>query len=619
MSMDSLSLVPLPNLPGYKAHKRGSGKKQKSFDIVNGEIFLCDSTLPKIEQSLEDSRSILNIGDASGTTKKLPKEEDVNMTLTFQAYFEEVAEMGDKDELRIRKCNIYYFMENGTIAVVEKPQMNSGLAQGTLIRRGIVHNPDGKPYTPNDLRLGAEVVMYGRSYKIVDCDGATRKYMRRYMGVDSGEDDPLPVPVDEYAEFRKTIQPDLSEVKWGRFNCKKNEGTKYQQAKMGCNPDANNGREGFIRYGDKTINFGLVWDNTGAMYGDRVKFSMKYHLCDDTVEIFSIPNATLGQKDIFSRLLKRSKLPLFFGGLRDLQAPRDQEKFFHWTDFYIGLEMDVYARTLRITAADNATRDFYSQNGIPLDQDEPDPVPQVVVHEREIPPPTAFGSEEDSLRSCFGSLMPGPPPAKKYGENKNLNFFASLLSGGEDDVNRRFVITYYVTDNTLKVQEPPVRNSGFTGGVFLSRRSVKTASGDVMMPIDLFVGCNLQVLKHRFLLLDANDATLRWMEDQMFPRSMFYTILDRVRPFLIDDVNSGALESKFAQFESGPEEQGLTTKDGFRKVFSSYGIFDVDGSRPDLITEHELVTLLRAGGNKTPYFSVKKFMDQLVAPTDEFK
>ena len=140
-----------------------------------------------------------------------------------------------------------------------------------------------------------------------------------------------------------------------------------------------------------------------------------------------------------------------------------------------------------------------------------------------------------------------------------------------------------------------------------------------MMPIDLFIGCNLQVLKHRFLLLDANDATLRWMEDQMYPRSMFYTILDRVRPYLIDDVNSGALENKFAQFESGPEEQGLTTKDGFRKVFSSYGIFDVDGSRPDLITEHELVTLLRAGGNKTPYFSVKKFMEQLVAPTDEFK
>ena len=30
-----------------------------------------------------------------------------------------------------------------------------------------MHNPEGKPYTPTDLRIGAEVVMYGRTYKIV--------------------------------------------------------------------------------------------------------------------------------------------------------------------------------------------------------------------------------------------------------------------------------------------------------------------------------------------------------------------------------------------------------------------------------------------------------------------
>jgi hypothetical protein len=612
-----LDLVPLPNLPGYKPNKQKSGSKVKSFDLVNGEIFLVENTLPKIEQSLEDSRSILNIGAGNTAGGKMAAEENVNITLTFQAYFEEMVDMGDGEEMRIRKCNIYFFMENGTITVVEKPQMNSGLAQGTLVRKGIVHDANGKALTPDDFRLGAEVTMYGRAYKIVDCDAATRKYMRRNYGHDAEEGGS--VPIDDYAEFRKTIQPDLSDIKWGRFNCKKNDGTKYQQAKMGCNPDANNGREGFIRYGDKTINFLLVWDNTGTMYGDRVKFRMKYYLCDDTVEIFSIPNPTSGQKDTFSRLLKRSKLPLFFGGLRDLQAPRDQERFFHWTDFYIGLELDVYARTLRCVDADNATRQFYVDNGIPLEGIEPDPTPKVVVQEREIPPPTAFGSEEDSLRSCFGSLMPGPPPAKKYGENKNLNFFASLLSGGEDDVDRRFVITYYVTDNTLKVQEPPVRNSGFVGGVFLSRRAVKTPAGDTMMPIDMFIGCHLQVLKHRFLLLDANDATLRWMEDQMYPRSMFYIILDKVRPFMMDDLESGELERKFAACENGPEEAGLATKDSFRAVLSSYDIFDRDGTMPNLVTEHELTTLMRAGGNKTPYFSVKKLMEQLVAPTDEFK
>lgn len=53
--------------------------------------------------------------------------------------------------------------------------------------------------------------------------------------------------------------------------------------------------------------------------------------------------------------------------------------------------------------------------------------------------------------SVAGSLMPGPPPTKKYGENKQLTFLASLLSGTVDDKDRRFVISFYVMDNTLKV------------------------------------------------------------------------------------------------------------------------------------------------------------------------
>lgn len=616
MSMN-LATVPLPNLPGFKPYKVPKGQKTKAFTFVNGQIFMKDESLPPVEKGAAESQSVTNIG-AAGTSiianKKSLKSENINITLTFQCYFEEVYEKGDQDEVRIRKCNMYYFLENSTMAIVEKPQLNSGIPQGTLVRRGVVHKEDGSPYTPDDFRLGHEIMVYGRNYKIVDCDNATRKYLRRNMQIN--ESQRLDVPVDDYDEFRKTIQPDLSDETWGRFNCKKNEGTKYQQAAMGCNPDANNGREGFIRYGEKTVQFKCVWDNTGTMYGDRVGFSLVYHLCDDTVEIFSLPNKNAGGKEMFSRLLKRSQLPLFFGGLRDLQAARDQEKYYHWTDFYIGLEMDVYARTLRVVDADESTRRFYRENGLELGVGEPDPVPAVVIHEREIPPPTAFGSEEDSLRSCFGSLMPGPPPAKKYGENKNLNFFASLLSGGLDDVNRRFVITYYVSDNTVKVQEPPIRNSGFNGGVFLSRREVKMPNGEFMRPIDMYVGCHLALLKHKFLLLDANDATYRWLEDQFYPRSSFYAILDKTRPILLEDIQNGAFAAKFAAYESGPQDSGMFTKETFRSVLESYGLY---GNGDGQVTEHEIITIMRGGGNKEPLFSANKLIDQYLRPTDEFK
>lgn len=619
----SLDYLPLPNLPGYKPKQIHSGGGKKSaFTFVRGEIFLKDEALPMLNSA--EQGSIASIGASSmSLTKSMRNKsrgggtENVNITLTFQAYFEELAEKGDGHELRVRKCNIYYFLENGTMAIVEKPQTNSGIPQGTLVRRGIVHKPDGTPFGPEDLRLGDEILVYGRRYKLVDCDAATRKYMRRNHSI--SESAALNVPADDYEEFRKTIQKshDASGSGWGQFNIKKNDGTRYQQAKMGCNPDANKGKEGFIRYGDKTLQFLCIWDNTHTMYGDKVQFSVVYHLCDDTFEIYSLPGAG-GNKEQFSRLLKRSKLPKMFGGLRGLQDSQpDESAFYHWTDIFIGIELDVYSRLLRVVDADSSTRKFYESMTLDLAPGEEQPAPKVIMHEREIPPPTAFGSEEDSIRSCVGSLMPGPPPAKKYGENRQLSFFASLLSGGLDDVDRRFVITYYVSDSTLKVQEPPIRNSGFNGGVFLSRRAVKTESGEPMLYSHLYVGCKLQVLKHRFLLLDANDATFRWMEDKKLPRASVYTILDKVRPYMYEDAVNGRLNETFRQMESGlPEESGRVSRDILREVFSLYGLLGDDETS---LAEHEIITLFRGAGNKLSTFDYTQLTNEIVRPTDHYK
>lgn len=616
----SLEYLPLPNLPGYKPKGHPTGSKKSAFTFVRGEIFLKDDALPDLPTLGGSIASIGAAAQTSGVKSRQTKSrgggtENVNITLTFQAYFEELVEKGDGHEFRVRKCNVYYFLENGTMAIVEKPQMNSGIPQGTLVRRGIVHKPDGTAFTPEDLRLGDEVTIYGRRYKLVDCDAATRKYMRRNMSV--SESAALSVPADDYEEFRKTIQKshDATGSGWGMFNIKKNDGTRYQQAKMGCNPDANKGKEGFIRYGDRTVQFLCIWDNTGAMYGDRVHFSVVYHLCDDTVEIYSMP--TNGNKEQFSRLLKRSKLPKHFGGLRGLQEPQaDDSAFYHWADLYIGIELDVYSRLLRVVDADMSTRSFYEEMGCPLGPAEEQPAPKVIMHEREIPPPTAFGSEEDSMRSCVGSLMPGPPPAKKYGENRQISFFASLLSGGQDDVDRRFVITYYVTDNTLKVQEPPIRNSGFNGGVFLSRRAVKAESGEPLLYSHLYVGCKLQVLKHRFLLLDANDATFRWMEDKMLPRANCYSILDKIRPYVIDDAVAGKLGEMFRMMESGPEEAGRATRDTLREILNLYGLM---GDREEDVAEHELITIARGNGNKLRSFDYEKLIEEIISPTDYYK
>lgn len=38
-----------------------------------------------------------------------------------------------------------------------------------------------------------------------------------------------------------------------------------------------------------------------------------------------------------------------------------------------------------------------------------------------------------------------------------------------------------------------------------------------------------------------------------------------------------------------------------------------------ILVEHELLTILRANGNKHSYFNYVKLIEQIIAPTDEFR
>lgn len=426
----------------------------------------------------------------------------------------------------------------------------------------------------------------------------------------------LPVPDDSYQKYRKSLQAGEEDT-WGKFHSKKNDNKTFNEARLGSVAD-NSGREGFMKYGNTTLSFKCMWDNTHNLYGDVLYFSLMYYLSDDTLEIMAIAaNNVSTTESGKTKLLKRSKLPRNFELSMTLGEKPGPQAFFNWTDLYIGLELQVYGRKLLICDADRRTREFYNNNGQPLGDPIVQPEPEIVVHKREIPPPTGFGSEEDSLRSVSGSLMPGPVPAKKLGENKNLSFFASLLSGGIDDVDRRFVITYFVTDNTLKVIEPPVRNSGFTGGVFLSRREIKNENGDLLRYPELYIGCKLRILKHQFLLLDANEATLKWMEDNKLPRSNYYAILDKIRPLALTDAKSGVLLNLFKERESPKHGSGQATVDTLRTILTT--VYRVIGDEDGDVCEHELRTILRGAGNKKESFNYVKFVEQIVEPTDEFK
>merc|ERR1719162_1764820 len=112
---------------------------------------------------------------------------------------------------------------------------------------------------------------------------------------------------------------------------------------------------------------------------------------------------------------------------------------------------------MMVVDADGATRKFMSskfgitlQPPIPVDGDGPRAIRAIPV-----PPHNGWGSEEDSKGSCI-ALVPKAPktPFDIYGSklpNQKLQFEAKMVTKHPDDIDRKFVIQYFVENNTIKV------------------------------------------------------------------------------------------------------------------------------------------------------------------------
>ena len=659
----------LPNLPGFRVQKSfrasGDSKRVKMFRIINGSVFPKDLSLPYLDMgggTYQEDQSVMALG-AGGTTSLISRPQsrldirNVGVVLSFRAHFIQKSSNGDFESGQTtRKVNIHFFTEDGTMSIVEIPQVNSGMTQGTLCARSIVWKSNGNPVVAGDFVTDEKLEIFGQVYFITDCDESTRVFLQKssfanpykkqsadsfsntsdemslaqmklgaarmrasldVAGARGGEND--------YTDtrFRKqntlTRNGDADRVEdWGQYRSKKNSNKTFMEAQLG-NTVNNSGRDGFIRYGKKSLKFLCVWDNTAMLYGDVVEFSMVYFLSDDTVEIFTAPNASNQSKEQFSRLLQRSKLPKKFG-FQSIGNHSDhpESSFYHWSDLHVGLQMDVYARSLRIIDADKQTREFYELNEISLESRRQRVQPAAVYHEREIPPSTGFGSEEDSLRSCQGPLQPNPPRIKKLGENRVLTFLAVLESGGTDAIHRRFVVTYYLQDLTLKIEEKPIRNSGFVGGVFLSRRVVPHESGEAMNEGCLFVGSLVSVYKHKFRLIETDEVTLRWMEEKGMSCGSFSIILKKLRcnENLLDDAKNGDLASAFKSRGGGSDVTVLVSV--LKDVLRSYCLFD-DSHIPGCensscnLSEHEILTIVRAIGDRKLTINYKQFISEIIS------
>ena len=198
---------------------------------------------------------------------------------------------------------------------------------------------------------------------------------------------------------------------------------------------------------------------------------------------------------------------------------------YHPGDLRLGQYITVLGRDFLLHDCDGFTKRWYISN-LGFTEEE---LQQVEIKEPNTPlakpalaPFNGYGTIEDSLQNCL-SLIPKPPRRDMHKlMNKDkiiLRFKIKMIETDKHkhsaiDMTRRFVLSYFMMDDTLMVFEEPVRNSGVTGGRFLDRQKIyKPQSEEIFTYLDLYVGGTIVVFHRTFEMDEADEYTLTYMEN----------------------------------------------------------------------------------------------------------
>lgn len=510
--------------------------------------------------------------------------------LKFNGYYKQTVHESPDEHYRVRPVDLYYYLEDDSIAVIEPHVENSGMPQGKLIKRQrLPKNDAGDHWDWRDLNNGTNVTFYGKIFHIVDSDRWTREFLES-EGVEVNP--PESMPQDPYIEVRK-------EAAALREHKTQSDFDKLRQ---------------FLEMDRKVLRLYCVWDDRDQMFGEMRTFIIHYYLVDDTLEVREDHKPNDG-RDPFPILIQRHKVPKdryniessFPAVVMELSG-NEIKDYFTPRDFEIGKTVHMYGRRFLIYDCDDFTKGFYWKNFGKTDFTPVDVKGMAKnLPKMEIAAYNGYGSMEDSLQSCL-SLIPQPPKKDfiKMLENdhKVLRFEAVMDSVKPEDKDRRFIISYRLADDMITIYEPPVRNSGIIGGKFLERTRVAKAGCDTDQPVfygpqDFYIGALITVFKHRFVIINADEYVLKYMQDHasQFPantiQSLQETLGNTVRggaprkggPMHIER-QPGDLENLVREVKGQLKKISITDKNRVDEMFLRY-----DTNRSGFIDQAKLADM----------------------------
>ncbi|CAJ1378512.1 unnamed protein product [Effrenium voratum] len=431
--------------------------------------------------------------------------------LRFFGYFQEPVHENPKETFRIRTCCILFYLEDGTMMVSEPKLENSGLNQGTFVKRHRIPKPrslGGGVYGYEDLRVGRSVSIYSRVFKLVGADEYTRQFYQAVVGERMMENEDPPMD-----SFRAADLPDPEDLVTARRAALQEAKAYNEIAVGGC--CRNEKLQQYLENDRKVLRFHAFWDDH-TKYGSRKYYTLHYYLADDTIEMLeNLPrNSGCAPYPIFWRRSPLRKNPHISPTPGMLEPP---PQIYKPEDLICGQTIDVLGREIVLYDCDEFTRDFYvqymdfEQAGVKIDH------PPLTHVKLQFPPYNGFGSEEDSLASCKG-LMPKQPRRDEQkllvDADKVLRFEALLADDVEENENRKFVVAIYLGDDSVGVWELKQRNSGHSEGKFASKsRKKNPATRTWFKAVDFYVGAEVSINASPFLLVGADDKALSYMEE----------------------------------------------------------------------------------------------------------
>jgi hypothetical protein len=268
----------------------------------------------------------------------------------------------------------------------------------------------------------------------------------------------------------------------------------------------------FLDYDRKVLRFFVL--------SEGLQFIWHYFLADDTIEIREVHFANDG-RDSFSVYLRRQKLPETF----NVNQPGQNfigDRYLTSEEILPDRDLIAYGRAFTIRGVDIFTADYFNEKFNRVftlsDVEQPKPRDPTKV---QVPPHNGFGDEIDSLGYVY-DLIPKKPKIDffKYVDNdrKILRYTARLNTQIPEDLDRRFIISFYLADDTISVYEPAQKNSGFVEGPFLKRNKYKNVDNndEFITPQHLAVGGSVRVNGYSFHVLGSDDYTTKYLATNTF-------------------------------------------------------------------------------------------------------